>query len=114
MGRFPLPVDDLPNFVGELELPLNYPQLSEALRHCKDFLGRKGVNVVASARKNTLFRSFNADKLIVDDRKTGRDNLFIHNTNWFAYMWPGSSNMYIKGMYKDYIHAFKYHDYGWY
>ncbi|MCS0394748.1 sigma-54 dependent transcriptional regulator [Vibrio diabolicus] len=57
MGRFPLPVDDLPNFVGELELPLNYPQLSEALRHCKDFLGRKGVNVVASARKNTLFRS---------------------------------------------------------
>ncbi|MDW2194252.1 sigma-54 factor interaction domain-containing protein, partial [Vibrio sp. 1641] len=28
-----------------------------ALRHCKDFLGRKGVNVVASARKNTLFRS---------------------------------------------------------
>lgn len=50
-------MDDLPNFVGELEQPLNYPQLSEALRHCKDFLGRKGVNVVASARKNTLFRS---------------------------------------------------------
>ena len=57
MSSFPLPVDDLPNFVGELEQPLNYPQLSEALRHCKDFLGRKGVNVVASARKNTLFRS---------------------------------------------------------
>ncbi|ETZ09357.1 ATPase AAA [Vibrio parahaemolyticus M0605] len=57
LGSFPLPVDDLPNFVGELEQPLNYPQLSEALRHCKDFLGRKGVNVVASARKNTLFRS---------------------------------------------------------
>ena len=57
MSSFPLLVDDLPNFVGELEQPLNYPQLSEALRHCKDFLGRKGVNVVASARKNTLFRS---------------------------------------------------------
>lgn len=57
MGSFPLPVDDLPNFVGELELPLNYPQLSEALRHCKDFLGRKGVNLVACTRKNTLFRS---------------------------------------------------------
>lgn len=57
LGSFPLPVDDLPNFVGELEQPLNYPQLSEALRHCKDFLGRKGVNVVASTRKNTLFRS---------------------------------------------------------
>ena len=27
------------------------------LRHCKDFLGRKGVNVVSSSRKNTLFRS---------------------------------------------------------
>ncbi|ASI95765.1 sigma-54 dependent transcriptional regulator [Vibrio rotiferianus] len=57
MGPLPLSVDELPNYVGELELPLNFPQLSEALRHCKDFLGRKGVNVVASARKNTLFRS---------------------------------------------------------
>ncbi len=57
MGCFPLPVDELPSFVGELEQPLNYPQLSNALRHCKDFLGRKGVNVVASTRKNTLFRS---------------------------------------------------------
>ncbi|MGO2320106.1 MAG: sigma-54 dependent transcriptional regulator [Vibrio toranzoniae] len=50
-------VDELTNFVGELELPLNYPQLSDALRHCKDFLGRKGGQVVSSARKNTLFRS---------------------------------------------------------
>ncbi|MEF1338009.1 sigma-54 dependent transcriptional regulator, partial [Vibrio rotiferianus] len=57
MGPLPLSVDELPNYVGELELPLNFPQLSEALRHCKDFLGRKGVNVVASARKDTLFRS---------------------------------------------------------
>ncbi len=57
LGSFPLSADDLPNFVGELELPLNYPQLSNALRHCKDFLGRKGVNLVASGRKNTLFRS---------------------------------------------------------
>ncbi|MDF2153727.1 sigma-54 dependent transcriptional regulator [Vibrio sp. CAU 1672] len=57
MGSLSHPVDDLPNYVGELELPLNYLQLSEALRHCKDFLGRKGVNVVASTRKNTLFRS---------------------------------------------------------
>ncbi|GAB2665841.1 sigma-54 dependent transcriptional regulator [Vibrio panuliri] len=49
--------DDLTNYVGDLAYPLNYPQLSEALRHCKDFLGRKGVNVVSSERKNTLFRS---------------------------------------------------------
>ncbi|MGR5318604.1 MULTISPECIES: sigma-54 dependent transcriptional regulator [Vibrio] len=57
MDSFSFPVDDLPNFVGELEQPLNYPQLSEALRHCKDFLGRKGESRVACTRKNTLFRS---------------------------------------------------------
>lgn len=57
VGKNKYPVDDLPNYVGELELPLNYPQLSDALRHCKDFLGRKGVQLVASSRKNTLFRS---------------------------------------------------------
>lgn len=49
--------EDFTNYVGDLAYPLNYPQLSEALRHCKDFLGRKGVNVVSSERKNTLFRS---------------------------------------------------------
>ncbi|MFA0115757.1 sigma-54 dependent transcriptional regulator [Vibrio sp. 10N.261.46.E11] len=57
IGKNDYPVDELTNFVGELELPLNYPQLSDALRHCKDFLGRKGVQIVPSARKNTLFRS---------------------------------------------------------
>ncbi len=55
-SQFPA-AEDLTNYVGDLAYPLNYPQLSEALRHCKDFLGRKGVNVVSSARKNTLFRS---------------------------------------------------------
>ncbi|MEF1291323.1 sigma-54 dependent transcriptional regulator [Vibrio sp. M260118] len=56
-GKHSYPVEELTNYVGELEYPLNYPQLSEALRHCKDFLGRKGVNVLSSSRKNTLFRS---------------------------------------------------------
>lgn len=56
-GTHSYPVEELTNYVGDLEYPLNYPQLSEALRHCKDFLGRKGINVVASERKNTLFRS---------------------------------------------------------
>ncbi|MDA0127452.1 sigma-54 dependent transcriptional regulator [Vibrio sp. MarTm2] len=56
-GQHSYPVDELTHYVGELDFPLNYPQLSEALRHCKDFLGRKGMNVVSSARKNTLFRS---------------------------------------------------------
>ncbi|MGR5360760.1 sigma-54 dependent transcriptional regulator [Vibrio mediterranei] len=50
-------VEPLSNFVGELELPLNYPQLSDALRHCREFLGRKGVQVPSNLRKNTLFRS---------------------------------------------------------
>lgn len=27
------------------------------MRHCKEFLGRKGFQVLATARKNTLFRS---------------------------------------------------------
>ncbi|CAV17811.1 MULTISPECIES: sigma-54 dependent transcriptional regulator [Vibrio] len=57
IGKNDYPVEELTNFVGELELPLNYPQLSDALRHCKDFLGRKGVQILPSARKNTLFRS---------------------------------------------------------
>ncbi|MGF1749502.1 MULTISPECIES: sigma-54 dependent transcriptional regulator [Vibrio] len=50
-------VEPLTNYVGELELPLNYPQLSDALRHCQEFLGRKGVQVPSNTRKNTLFRS---------------------------------------------------------
>jgi sigma-54 specific flagellar transcriptional regulator A len=50
-------VESLTSFVGELEFPLNYPQLSDALRHCRDFLGRKGVQVPSATRKNTLFRS---------------------------------------------------------
>lgn len=56
-GKHTYPVEELTHYVGELDYPLNYPQMSEALRHCKDFLGRKGMNVVSSARKNTLFRS---------------------------------------------------------
>ncbi len=57
LGKCKYDVEDLPHYVGELELPLNYPQLSSALRHCKEFLGRKGVQVPNATRKNTLFRS---------------------------------------------------------
>lgn len=77
-----------------------------------------GSGVEANTKQSDWIGGWNlgpADKLIVDDRPSGnRDNLYIHNTNWFGYMWPGGSGMYIKGMYKDYIHAFKHHDYGWY
>jgi sigma-54 specific flagellar transcriptional regulator A len=57
LGESEYDVDALTHYVGDLEYPLNYPQLSDALRHCKEFLGRRGVQVPASTRKNTLFRS---------------------------------------------------------
>ncbi|MEL7291031.1 MAG: sigma-54 dependent transcriptional regulator [Pseudomonadota bacterium] len=66
-GKHSYPVEELTNYVGDLEYPLNYPQLSEALRHCKDFLGRKGVNVLSSSRKNTLFRSLVGQSLGIKD-----------------------------------------------
>lgn len=47
----------LPNYVGELELPLNYSQLSDALRHCQEFLGKRTFQVPQLGRKNVLFRS---------------------------------------------------------
>ncbi len=47
----------LPNFVGELELPLNYSQLAEALRHCQEFSGKNSSMVPQLSGKNTLFRS---------------------------------------------------------
>lgn len=56
-GKHSYSLEDYPHFVGELEFPLNYPQLSEALRYCKDFLGRKGVNVDSTHRDSALFRS---------------------------------------------------------
>ncbi|WGV99549.1 sigma-54 dependent transcriptional regulator [Vibrio sp. YMD68] len=65
-GKQAYPVDDYPQYVGELEFPLNYPQLSEALRHCKDFLGRKGVQTSLS-RKNTLFRSLVGQSLGIQE-----------------------------------------------
>lgn len=54
------------------------------------------------------------DKLTVDKRSSGREHLFISNSNWFGYLWSGSSGLYQKAMYYSYIHAFKHHDYGWY
>ncbi|MDN3682649.1 sigma-54 dependent transcriptional regulator [Vibrio tapetis subsp. quintayensis] len=57
LGSNAIKVEEFPHFVGELQLPLNYPQLSDALRHCQDFLGKKGRPLPALSRKNTLFRS---------------------------------------------------------
>ncbi|RXJ72911.1 sigma-54-dependent Fis family transcriptional regulator [Veronia nyctiphanis] len=50
-------VSGLPNFVGELALPLNYPQLADALRHCQEFSGKNAIKIPQLHQKNTLFRS---------------------------------------------------------
>ena len=49
-------LEEYPHFVGELDFPLNYPQLSDALGHCATFLGKHGSDY-NTGRKNTLFRS---------------------------------------------------------
>lgn len=56
-NKQPYSLEEFPNYVGELDFPLNFAQVSEALRHCKEFLGRQSISVLASARKTTLFRS---------------------------------------------------------
>lgn len=50
-------IEGLTNYVGELNQPINYPQLTDALRHCQEFMGRSGLGVPHLGRKNTLFRS---------------------------------------------------------
>ncbi|EKO3653791.1 sigma-54-dependent Fis family transcriptional regulator [Vibrio metschnikovii] len=60
-------VEYFPQFVGELEFPLNYPQLSDALRHCKEFLGRKGIALSTPSRNNALFRSLVGQSLGIQD-----------------------------------------------
>ncbi len=47
----------LPNYVGELSLPLNYNQLTDALRHCQEFLGKQTLHIPQLGSKNMLFRS---------------------------------------------------------
>jgi hypothetical protein len=54
------------------------------------------------------------DKITIARQQSGKDEVFIHNDNWFGYMACNSSGFYLRSMYKDYIHAFKFHDYGWY
>ncbi|MBL4830786.1 MAG: sigma-54-dependent Fis family transcriptional regulator [Aliivibrio sp.] len=50
-------LENISNFVGELSRPINYSQISEALRHCQDFLGRRGYQHPSLSRQNMLFRS---------------------------------------------------------
>ncbi|WP_087021533.1 sigma-54 dependent transcriptional regulator [Thaumasiovibrio subtropicus] len=50
-------LSSLSNYVGELKRPLNYHQLSEALRHCQEFLGQVTRPVPTLGRRSPLFRS---------------------------------------------------------
>ncbi len=50
-------LSSLSNYVGELKRPLNYHQLSEALRHCNEFLGQITRPVPTLGRRSPLFRS---------------------------------------------------------
>lgn len=55
-GQRAYPVENYPQYIGDLVFPLNYPQLSKALLFCKDFLGRKVPVTEASTQNNVLFR----------------------------------------------------------
>lgn len=57
LPKYKTELSALPNFVGELELPLNYAQLADALRHCQEFSGKCSSNIPQLSGKNTLFRS---------------------------------------------------------
>jgi len=84
-----------------------------------EYLGRttsSGTGLTASWQKDWIggWNLGASDKLQVGNAKTGADVLFTSNAMWFGYFVPAGSGMNQQAMYKDYIHAFKYHDYGWY
>lgn len=58
MNNQDLPVESYPHYIGELTYPFNYPQLSDALRHCKQFFTRQStLSVRADHHQSRLFRS---------------------------------------------------------
>ncbi len=76
-----------------------------------------GTGIEAITKQSNWIGSWNLganDKIIIDDRSSGRDNVFVHNKDWFGYLWSGSPGLFMNSIYKDYIHAFKHHDNGWY
>jgi hypothetical protein len=84
-----------------------------------EYLGRTvstGTGLTASWQKDWI-GSWNlggVDKLQVGNARTGSDALFISNQDWFGYLIPSGSGMHQQAIYKDYIHTFKHHDWGWY
>lgn len=58
----------LTNHVGDLRLPLSYAQLSDALRHCQEFLGKQTYQVPQIARRNILHGLVGQSPLITQVR----------------------------------------------
>lgn len=56
VGSHPYSFEHKAQYVGELEYPLNYPQLAEALRHCKE-LAQRAHPQPGVSQDNALFRS---------------------------------------------------------
>ncbi|MBF8999485.1 MULTISPECIES: sigma-54 dependent transcriptional regulator [Vibrio] len=56
-GKQPYSIADYSNFLGELEFPLNYIQVCDALRCCKEFLSRQGIQANLPLKNDSLYRS---------------------------------------------------------
>ncbi|MGL6296825.1 MAG: sigma-54 dependent transcriptional regulator [Plesiomonas sp.] len=74
------------NHVGDVCAPLNYAQLTEALRHCYEFTGRHLASYPQITRKNTLFRSL-----------VGRSHAVQHVRRLIEQVSPTEANVLILG-----------------
>ncbi|MGL4601456.1 MAG: sigma 54-interacting transcriptional regulator, partial [Plesiomonas sp.] len=74
------------NHVGNVCAPLNYTQLTEALRHCHEFTGRHLASYPQITRKNTLFRSL-----------VGRSHTVQHVRRLIEQVAPTEANVLILG-----------------
>ncbi|KLV05877.1 Fis family transcriptional regulator [Photobacterium aquae] len=57
LANYERELSGLPNYIGNLDYPLSYSPMTEALRHCQEYLGKQTYQVPQLGRKNTLFRS---------------------------------------------------------
>ncbi|MGL5758596.1 sigma-54 dependent transcriptional regulator [Plesiomonas sp.] len=74
------------NHVGDVYAPLNYAQLTEALRHCYEFTGRHLASYPQITRRNTLFRSL-----------VGRSHSVQHVRRLIEQVAPTEANVLILG-----------------
>ncbi|KEY91534.1 polar flagellar protein [Candidatus Photodesmus blepharus] len=65
-GKHSYPIESYPQYVGNLEFPLNYPQLSKALLNCKNFANKKKKHQ-SHLYKDPLFCKFVGQSLIIQE-----------------------------------------------